>query len=142
MKIKPIITDTLNTRHTNFVINFLLDSNVTFIAGDSGVGKTAVYSFLRELSSEDDRIICLNYIDRNKDYVDVIMRAKGKLFVIDNADILLNDNIRHHIALDTENQYIIIGRNPTGLLLSQDEIYDMESENRDELTVFRLKRMF
>ena len=142
MKIKPIIFDRLKTRHTNFIVDLQIESNVTFITGDSGVGKTAVYSFLREMSSEDSRIVCLNYIDRNKDYNDTITNAKGKLFIIDNADILLDDEMRRYIAMDTENQYIIIGRNPTGLLLSQDEIYELESESEGDITVFRLRKAF
>ena len=142
MKIKPIILDRLRTRHTNFIVDLEIQSNVTFITGDSGTGKTAVFSFLQEMSSEDGRIICLNYIDRNKDCKDIIMKAKEKLFIIDNADILLDDEIRQHIAMDTENQYIIIGRNPTGLLLSQDEIYKMDSESKEDMTQFRLSRAF
>ena len=86
--------------------------------------------------------MCLNYIDINKDCKEIIMNAKGKLFVIDNADILLDDGVRRHIATDTDNQYIIIGRNPTGLLLSQDEIYEMESTSNGDITHFRLNRSF
>ena len=142
MKIKPIILDRLKTRHTNFMVDLEIRSNVTFITGDSGTGKSAVFSFLQELSSEDERIICFNYIDHNKDCKDTILKAKGKLFIIDNADILLDDEIRQYIAMDTENQYVIIGRNPTGLFLSQDEIYKMDSENMDEVTMFHLSRAF
>ena len=142
MKIKPIILDRIKTSHTNFEVDLVICSNVTFITGDSGTGKTAVFSFLQEMSSEDGRIVCFNYIDRNKDCKDVILKAEGKLFIIDNADILLDDEIRQHIAMDTENQYIIIGRNPTGLLLSHDEIYKMDSETIDEVTHFHLGRAF
>ena len=56
------------------------------------------------------------------------MRRYGKLIVIDNADLLLDDNMRWYIATDANNQYIIIGRNPTGLMLQQDEIVELYSE--------------
>ena len=52
MKIKPIILDRIQTRHTNYIIDLKFDSNVTFVTGDSGVGKSAVYSFLQEYSSD------------------------------------------------------------------------------------------
>ncbi len=39
-----------------------------------------------------------------------ITNSTGKLFVIDNADILLDDNIKKHIVFDDKNQYVIIGR--------------------------------
>ena len=142
MKIKPIILDRIYTKHTNYIIDLQMDSNVTFVSGDSGTGKSAVYSFLFEYSSEDSRIRCLNYIDHNKDYKETIRNAKGILFVIDNADLLLNDEMRQYIALDTNNQYIIIGRNPTSLMLSQDEILELDSVKNDDRTVFSLKKAF
>ena len=46
------------------------------------------------------------------------------------------------IALDTNNQYIIIGRNPTSLMLSQDEILELDSVKNDDRTVFSLKKVF
>ena len=38
----------------------------------------------------------------------MISRADGKLVVIDNADILLDDDTRKYISLDDTNQYLII----------------------------------
>ena len=140
MKIKPVVLTSLRAKHTSYVVDFTFDNNITFIQGDSGVGKSAVYSFLEELSAEDGRIKCYNYLDINKSYKKAIPNAKGKLFVIDNADILLNDNWRGRIALDEKNQYIIIGRNPTGLLLSFDEIYALKSVTENGITTFTLQK--
>ena len=142
MKIKPIILDRIQTRHTNYIIDLKFDSNVTFVTGDSGVGKSAVYSFLQEYSSEDKRIRCFNYIDHNKGYKASVRNSKGKLFVIDNADLLLDDKMRQYIVMDTENQYVIIGRNPRGLMLTQDDINELDSDSKDGLTVFKLKKAF
>ena len=142
MKIKPIILDRIQTRHTNYILDLTFDSNVTFVTGDSGVGKSAVYSFLLEYSSEDKRVRCFNYIDHNKGYKASVRNSKGKLFVIDNADLLLDDKMRQYVVMDTENQYVIIGRNPKGLMLTQDDINELASESKDGLTVFRLKKAF
>ena len=142
MKIKPIILDRITTKHTNYVVDLQLESNVTFITGDSGTGKSAVYSFLQEYSSEDKRVRCFNYLDNNKQYRKTIKASKGKLFVIDNADILLDDNMRRYIATDSENQYIIIGRNPTGLFLAHDEIYELSNEREGNITCFNLINAF
>lgn len=68
--------------------------------------------------------------------------SKDKLFVIDNADILLDDKMRHYIAFDAQNQYVIIGRNPTGLMLELDEIYELSSENINGRTLLSLKKSF
>ena len=62
--------------------------------------------------------------------------------MIDNADILLDDSMRSYIAFDEKNQYIIIGRNPTGLQLTVDEIYELQSENADGITLLGLKKSF
>lgn len=142
MKIEPIVFSQLNTTHTSFEIVFQLETNITFISGDSGVGKSAVFSFIKELAAEDKRIRCFNYLDQKSNYKKSIKQSKGKLFVIDNADILLDDSMRKYIAQDSNNQYIIIGRNPTGLLLSMDEIYDLHSEKKNEKTLFTLKKSF
>lgn len=138
MKIKPVVMDHIRTRHTSFEVDFALENNITFIVGDSGTGKSAVFSFLQELAAEDKRIRCLNYLDQKRNYRNTIRQSKGKLLIIDNADILLDDALRWHIATDGQNQYIIIGRNPTGLMLDQDEIMELSNQTRGENTLFTL----
>ena len=63
MKIKPLITDKIVTKHTSYDVDLDLTQNITFIVGDSGTGKSAVFSFLQELSAEDKRIRCFNYLN-------------------------------------------------------------------------------
>lgn len=140
MRIKPIVLDRIQTNHTSFTVDLLLPSNVTFICGESGVGKSALYSFLQEYAAEEKRMVCLNYLDKNKKYRTSIKNSKGKLFVIDNADILLDDSLRQYIGVDDKNQYIIIGRNPTGLLLQQNEIMELETEKVGDMISFSLKK--
>ena len=142
MKIKPIITDHIKTKHTSFEVDLRLDYNVTFISGDSGTGKSALYSFLQEYAAENKNVRCFNYLDQKKSYKNSIKQSKGKLFVIDNADILLDDDMRRYIAFDDKNQYIIIGRNPTGLQLTVDEIFELQDTNVDGITLFRIKKSF
>lgn len=77
-----------------------------------GKGKTLIFGILQELSVTDNRIACINYLDANKQIEDEIAKSSGKLIIIDNADEILNDEIRKTITFDRENQYLIIGRNP------------------------------
>ena len=142
MKISPVVQNRINTSHTMYDVDLLLDNNITFINGDSGVGKSAVFSFIQEMMIENKNIRCLNYLDENKNYKNIIKRSKGKLFVIDNADLLLDDKLREYIALDYKNQYVIIGRNPKGLALNQDEIYEITSEKNNGRIKFSLKKSF
>lgn len=142
MKIKPIITGNIKTRHTSFEVDLQLENNVTFINGESGTGKSAVFSFLEELAAEDKQIRCFNYLDQKKRYKDSIKKLKHKLIVIDNADILLDDKMRNYISLDEDNQYVIIGRNPTGLLLTMDEIFELKNNTVNGITRFTLDKSF
>ena len=75
-------------------------------------------------------------------YKSAIKKSNGKLFIIDNADIMLDDALRWYIATDGKNQYILIGRNPTGLMLDQEEIMELESRTEDGKTIFTLKHSF
>lgn len=142
MKIKPVVMNQIKTTHTNFDVNIELEYNVTFIQGDSGVGKSALYSFIEELATEDKRIRCINYLDINKGYKQQIANSKDKLFVIDNADIMLDDSTRKNIAKDSNNQYIIIGRNPRGLLLNLDEMYKLVEHKSEGKILFEIEKEF
>lgn len=139
MKVKPTVLDEIKTRHTSFAVNLVMKYNITFICGDSGVGKSALYSLLEEYAAEQKMIVCFNYLDKSKRYRASIKQRKNTLFVIDNADILLDDELREYIAMDDKNQYIIIGRNPTGLLLQQDEIWELDTAKDGDLTTFSLR---
>lgn len=142
MRIKPVVLKHIQTTHTSYEVDFILEANVTFIVGDSGTGKSAVFSFLQELAAENRTIKCYNYLDKKTGYKTAIKNAKGKLIIIDNADILLDDDMRWHIATDGKNQYILIGRNPTGLMLDQEDIMELSSRTDNGKTVFKLKHSF
>lgn len=97
MKSKPNIMDHFSTVHTSFIVDFKFTNNITILTGDSGTGKTASFSFIKECMAINPNIICLNYLDYYKDINNIIKMAEGKLIVIDNADILLDDDIRKYI---------------------------------------------
>ncbi len=91
------------------------------------------------MSVIDKRIICINYLDINKKIEDEIEKASGKLIIIDNADVILNDVIRKTIAFDRENQYLIIGRNPKNLLTTRENIFELIQKKTGNVTVYSLK---
>ena len=139
MKSKPIVMEHFSTVHTSFVLDFNFTSNITILMGDSGTGKTASFSFVKECMAMNPDIMCLNYLDYQKDIADIIKKANGKLIVIDNADVLLDDDVRKYIALDDRNQYLIIGRNPKNLFATKDNLFELISEVKGEQTVLRIK---
>ena len=138
MKSKPLVMDHFSTVHTSFIVNFRFTNNITILMGDSGTGKTAAFSFIRECMAVNPNILCINYLDYQSDIQDMIRRSDGKLIVIDNADILLNDDTRKYISLDDKNQYLIIGRNPKNLFATKENLFELASrkiEEQTELTI-------
>ena len=85
-------------------------------------------------------IVCINYQDYQKDIKKLIAGETGKLIVIDNADILLDDNTRKYISLDDKNQYLIIGRNPKNLLATKENLFELVSEEQGDQIVLRIKK--
>lgn len=139
MKSKPIVMEHFSTVHSSFVVDFTFTNNITILMGDSGTGKTAAFSFIRECMAINSKLLCLNYLDYQKDIQEIIKNAEGKLIVIDNADILLDDDTRKYISIDDKNQYLIIGRNPKNLFATKENLFELESEKIGEQTRFTIK---
>lgn len=139
MKSKPIVMNHFSTVHTSFVVDFKFTNNITVLTGDSGTGKTAAFSFIKECMALNPNIMCLNYLDYQKDIASMIKSAKRKLIVIDNADVLLDDDMRKYIAVDDMNQYLIIGRNPKNLFATRENLFELVSEKQGEQTVLKIK---
>lgn len=140
MKSKPIVMKHFSTVHTSYIVIFEFTNNITILTGASATGKTASFSFIRECMAVNPDIVCINYQDYQKDIKKLIASETGKLVVIDNADILLDDEIRKYISLDDKNQYLIIGRNPKNLFTTSDNLFELVSEKKGEQTEFRLRK--
>ena len=140
MKSKPIVMKHFSTVHTSYIVNFEFTNNITILTGASATGKTASFSFIRECMAVNPDIVCINYQDYQNDIKKLIASETGKLVVIDNADILLDDEIRKYISLDDKNQYLIIGRNPKNLFTTSDNLFELVSEKKGEQTEFRLRK--
>ena len=78
----------------------------------------------------NSNIVCINYQDYKKDIKKIIAAETGKLIVIDNADILLDDYTRKYISMDDKNQYLIMGRNPKNLFATSDNLFELVSEKK------------
>ena len=139
MKSKPVVMEHFSTVHTSFVVNFTFTNNITILMGDSGTGKTATFSFIRECMAVNPQILCLDNYDYQKNIKEIIRQTEGKLVVIDNADILLDDDTRKYISLDDKNQYLIIGRNPKNLFATKENLFELVSEKIGEQTVFTIE---
>ena len=139
MRSKPVVMETFSAVHTSYVVDFKFTSNITVLTGFSASGKTAVFSLIRECMAINPDILCLNYLDYQRDIKNLISQVQGKLIVIDNADILLDDETRKYISLDGGNQYLIIGRNPKNLFATKENLFELVSQMEGEQTWFRLR---
>lgn len=137
---KPIVMDHFSTVHTSYIVDFDFTNNITILTGASATGKTASFSFIRECMAINPDIVCINYQNYQKDIKEMLAKETGKLIVIDNADILLDDDTRKYISMDEKNQYLIIGRNPKNLFTTSDNLFELVSEKKGEQTEFRLKK--
>ena len=139
MKSKPVVMEHFSTIHSSYVVDFTFKNNITILMGDSGTGKTAAFSFIRECMAINPQILCLNYLDYQKDIKEILHNTEGKLVVIDNADILLDDDTRKYISLDDKNQYLIMGRNPRNLFATKENLFELVSKQEGEQTRFTIQ---
>lgn len=138
MKSKPLIADKLHAVHTSYIVDFSLSNNIVLIMGDSGTGKSVVFTILQEAASDDDRIIPISYL--NKNIENQIRSQSGKIIVVDNADVVLTDELRKYITFDSRNQYIIIGRNPRNLMITTENLFELSADISDGVTTFTLAK--
>lgn len=92
--------ENIRINHKSFTIDFTFTNNLTILTGAAGTGKTMVFSFIKECEPNNPQLLCINYENVQDDILDVLSRTEGKMIVIDNADILLTDNVRKYISLD------------------------------------------
>lgn len=101
-----------------FSYDLSFDDRITLVGGDSGTGKTVLYEILEDLRQTDayHAIKLFNY--RSENIQEDLETCRNNFIVIDNADILINDEIRRFINFEFSNQYMLFLRNCDGLNVS------------------------
>lgn len=91
--------------------NFKLNGAITVICGDSATGKTLFYNKLmyEAFSKDNKQYKFINFRDK-EDIGELISKWRGKVIIIDNADILIDISLSNKIYRDRSNQYILMGR--------------------------------
>ncbi len=107
-----IIAKDLSFNSDEFSVKVEVRSGITVIGGDSSTFRTYYYSLmLNEAAiSNDERFVFMNYlyndIDRIKNG-----EIQNKIVFIDNADLIIPKDVRiKYMLAESNNQYIILGR--------------------------------
>lgn len=114
-----MIYSSIKFRMEPFHYDLEFQDEITLVGGDSGVGKTFLYSVLEDirLTEEYSAIHLYNY--KTADRIKEIFELRNCFIVIDNAAIILNNELKRFINFEPSNQYILFGRNCTGLNVSK-----------------------
>ena len=101
-----------------FSYDLEFEDRITLVGGDSGTGKTVLYEMLEDLrlTEEYKDIKLFNY--KTDGFLETLESCRDKFIVIDNADILIDDEIRKFINFEFSNQYMLFLRNCDGLNVS------------------------
>ncbi len=112
-----------------FSYDLEFDDRITLVGGDSGVGKTVLYEMLEDVRLTDEyrAIRLFNY--RSDNFSVAIKLCRDSFIVVDNADNLMNDEVRKFINFETSNQYMLFLRNCDGLNVSDKSFKVLKFDN-------------
>lgn len=111
---KKLIVKTLNVKVDKIDFNLVFHTRLTLIQGDSGTGKTYLYTniFQKALMENSSNIVFINYETYLNGMIKTTLNTvKNKLVIIDNADSILDESDKWHITCDFNNQYVLFLRN-------------------------------
>ena len=101
---KQMIYKNITFKAAPFSYDLTFDDRITLVGGDSGTGKTVLYEMLEDIRLTDE--------------YKAIKQCRDSFIVVDNADCMINDDVRRFINFELSNQYMLFLRNCDGLNVS------------------------
>lgn len=104
---KQMIYKNIVFKAAPFSYDLDFDDRITLVGGDSGTGKTVLYEMLEDIRLTDEykAIKLFNY--KSDNFLESIKQCRDNFIVIDNADIMMNDEVRKFINFEFSNQYML-----------------------------------
>ena len=126
---RQMIYKSITFKADPFSYNLEFDDRITLVGGDSGVGKTVLYEILEDVRLTDEyrAIKLFNY--RSDNFSESIKQCRDSFIVVDNADNLINDEVRKFINFELSNQYMLFLRNCDGLNVSDKSFKVLKFDN-------------
>ena len=126
---KQMIYKNIIFKAAPFSYDLVFDDRITLVGGDSGTGKTVLYEMLEDLRLTDEykAIKLFNY--KSDALLESMQQCRGRFIVIDNADILIDDEVRRFINFEFSNQYMLFLRNCDGLNVSDKSFKVLKLDN-------------
>ena len=126
---KRMIYKNITFKADPFSYDLMFDDRITLVGGDSGTGKTVLYEILEDLRFTDEykAIKLFNY--KSDNLLEAVKQCRDNFIVIDNADILIDDDIRRFINFESSNQYMLFLRNCDGLNVSDKSFKVLKLDN-------------
>lgn len=126
---RQMIYNNIRFKAHPFSYDLVFDDRIILVGGDSGTGKTVLYEILEDLRLTDEykAIKLFNY--KSDDFLEAIKQCRDNFVVIDNADILINDEVRRFINFEFSNQYMLFLRNCDGLNVSDKSFKVLNIDN-------------
>jgi ABC-type lipoprotein export system ATPase subunit len=126
---KQMIYKNITFKADPFSYDLVFEDRITLVGGDSGTGKTVLYEMLEDLRLTDEynAIKLFNY--KSDKLLETIKACRDCFIVIDNADILMNDEVRRFVNFEFSNQYMLFLRNCDGLNVSDKSFKVLKLDN-------------
>ena len=131
----------MQIKSEDIVFELKLRSRLTLIYGDSGAGKSFLYKLMldKARAEMDSRFIFFNHMVPDKKFIKTeILTQKDKVFVIDDADVILDNELRSLISVNTSNQYIIFTHSIDGYTLGKKNIAELKIKNNKGILEYPL----
>ena len=126
---KKMIYKSITFKAAPFSYDLEFDDRITLVGGDSGTGKTVLYELLEDirLTEEYKTIKLFNY--KSDNFLETIKKCRDSFIVVDNADNLMNDEVRKFVNFESSNQYMLFLRNCDGLNVSDKSFKVLKFDN-------------
>lgn len=115
---KQMIYKNIAFKADPFSYDLVFEDRITLVGGDSGTGKTVLYGMLEDLRLTDQYKAMKLFNYRSDNFLELMKQCRDNFIVVDNADIMIDDEVRKFINFEFSNQFMLFLRNCDGLNVS------------------------